>query len=64
MNAANESAVAAFLHDRIAFYDIPKVIERCMDEARYIENPTLDDIFMINYEVRRSADEMIEKMER
>jgi 1-deoxy-D-xylulose-5-phosphate reductoisomerase len=64
MNAANESAVAAFLHDRIAFYDIPKVIERCMDEARYIENPTLDDIFMINDEVRRSADEMIEKMER
>ena len=64
LNAANESAVAAFLHDRIGFYDIPKVIERCMEDARYIENPTLDDIFMINDEIRRSADEMIEKMER
>lgn len=64
MNAANESAVAAFLRDRIGFYDIPQIISECMEKAEAIKEPTLDDIFMTNAEVRRMADAMIEKMER
>ncbi len=64
MNAANESAVAAFLRDRIGFYDIPHIISECMEKAEAIKEPTLDDIFMTNAEVRRMADAMIEKMER
>lgn len=31
LNAANEVAVDAFLHDRIGFTDIPRVVEACMD---------------------------------
>lgn len=64
MNAANESAVAAFLHDKIGFYDIPQVIGECMEKAAYIESPTLEDIFTINDETRREADKIIEAMER
>lgn len=31
LNAANEVAVDAFLHDRVGFTDIPRVVEACMD---------------------------------
>ena len=50
MNAANEAAVAAYLHDKIAFYDIPKTVSRVMDGVKFVENPTLEDIFSTNAE--------------
>ena len=50
MNAANEAAVAAYLKDQIAFYDIPKTVSRVMDGVKFVENPTLDDIFSTNSE--------------
>ena len=50
MNAANEAAVAAYLHDRIAFYDIPKTISHVMAGVKFVENPTLEDIFSTNSE--------------
>ena len=45
MNAANEAAVAAYLQDRIRFYDIPATIENVMGEIAFIDNPGADDIF-------------------
>ena len=48
MNAANEAAVAAYLRERIAFYDIPALIAACMDAVPFIEKPTLDDILATN----------------
>jgi len=45
MNAANEAAVAAYLQDRIRFYDIPEIISRVMDGVNFVADPTLDDIF-------------------
>ena len=49
MNAANEAAVAAYLKDRIGFYDIARGI--C-----YIEQPTLEDIFATHEEAYRLAE--------
>ncbi|CAC5344798.1 MULTISPECIES: 1-deoxy-D-xylulose-5-phosphate reductoisomerase [Planktothrix] len=46
LNAANEQAVALFLEEKIAFLDIPKVIELTCDRHQ-IDNrkdPTLEDI--------------------
>ncbi len=46
LNAANEQAVALFLEEKIAFLDIPRVIELTCDRHR-IDNrqdPTLEDI--------------------
>ncbi|WRH65760.1 MAG: 1-deoxy-D-xylulose-5-phosphate reductoisomerase [Planktothrix sp. GU0601_MAG3] len=46
LNAANEQAVALFLEEKIAFLDIPKVIESTCDRHQ-IDNrqdPTLEDI--------------------
>lgn len=48
MNAANEAAVAAYLHGRIAFYDIPDLIAACMDAVPFIAQPTVDDILDTN----------------
>ena len=56
MNAANEAAVAAYLKDRIGFYDIARSISRVMDRIGYVENPSLDDIFSTHEEAYRMAE--------
>jgi len=44
MNAANETAVEAFLNGLIGFTDIPRWIEQAMQQIAYIANPTLDQL--------------------
>ena len=56
MNAANEAAVAAYLKDRIGFYDIPRTISRVMETMDYIASPSLDDIFATHEEAYRRAE--------
>lgn len=43
-NAANEKAVALFLDRKIAYQQIPEMIESCMEVADFIANPTVDEI--------------------
>ena len=59
VNAANEVCVAAFLNDRVKFTDMPRLIERAMDEATYILKPTLDDYLETDKEIRRMVEEWI-----
>ena len=59
VNAANEICVAAFLNDRVRFTDMPRLIERAMDEATYILKPTLDDYLETDKEIRRMVEEWI-----
>lgn len=61
MNAANEIAVAEYLKEKISFYQISDVIEKCMNNIPFIEKPCLDDIFTTNDEARRMAEQLIEK---
>ena len=58
MNAANESAVYAFLKNKIGFLDIADTVEKAMDEWQNIEKPTLDDIITANNEVRSKYDKL------
>jgi len=44
LNAANESAVEAFLENRISFTHIPAVIRKRMEQHTVIQDPTLSDI--------------------
>ncbi len=44
LNAANETAVSSFLEGKIKFLDIPKLIEKKLEEHKVIDNPTLEDI--------------------
>ena len=59
LNAANESAVAAYLRDEIPFYGISDVVGECMEKAAFIAEPTIEDIFETNRQARTAADLMI-----
>ena len=59
VNAANEVCVAAFLNDRVKFTDMPKLIERAMQNTPYILAPTLEDYLETDKEVRRTVEEWI-----
>lgn len=57
INAANEVAVAAFLHDRISFHDIYRVIESTLASVAHIADPNYDDYVATNAEARAKAEE-------
>ena len=59
MNAANELAVYAFLHNRIGFLDITDVIERTMEKVSFINKPTLDEYLESDGEARHYAADLI-----
>ena len=59
MNAANEAAVAAYLKERIGFYEITDIVERCMDGGPFIASPDMDDIFRTNDETLKMAEDLI-----
>ena len=59
MNAANEAAVAAFLQEKIGFYDITDVVADCMAGAEFAADPDLDMIFRTNEEAYAKALERI-----
>ena len=62
MNAANEAAVAAFLQDRIGFYQITDVVQECMQGADFVAEPDLDAIFATNEETLIKAREIISRI--
>ncbi|KOR36936.1 MULTISPECIES: 1-deoxy-D-xylulose-5-phosphate reductoisomerase [Planktothricoides] len=57
LNAANEQAVALFLDEKIAFLDIPRVIEKTCDrhQGNNCQNPSLDDILAADSWARQAV---------
>ena len=55
VNAANEIAVAAFLNEKIGFQDIPKIIERAMQNMWFMAEPTYNDYVATDNETRAMA---------
>lgn len=55
LNAANEIAVAAFLHDKIGFLDIAKINEKTMNAVSYQKNTSLESLVETDTEARRVA---------
>jgi 1-deoxy-D-xylulose-5-phosphate reductoisomerase len=55
LNAANEVAVDAFLHDKIKFLQIAELNEKCMNKVSFIQNPSLEDYVNTDSETRRVA---------
>lgn len=43
-NAANEFAVARFLDGKIKYLQIAEIIEHCMNECKFINNPSVEEI--------------------
>jgi len=59
LNAANETAVAAFLEERIRLTDIPRVIEAVLDRHESRPVTDLDTVLETDRAARRSASEEI-----
>lgn len=58
LNAANEVAVELFLHERIRFTDIPRVVERCMNHHTTREPHSVDEILDADRQARIRAREI------
>lgn len=52
LNAANEEAVFEFLDGKIKLFDIINVTEHMVSKHNVIQNPTIDEIFEIDSEIR------------
>jgi 1-deoxy-D-xylulose-5-phosphate reductoisomerase len=65
LNAANEQAVALFIDEKIAFLDIPKVIEKACDKHRndFTDTPNLEDILAADIWARNIVLELSEKLD-
>jgi 1-deoxy-D-xylulose-5-phosphate reductoisomerase len=61
INAANEIVVNAFLEDRIGFLEMSDVIERCMEDLQFIENPTLNNYLETDQHTRIFAGQLVTK---
>jgi len=55
LNAANEVAVNAFLHDRIGFLEMSDLIEKTMQKSNFVLKPTYEDYVASDAEARDLA---------
>ena len=62
LNAANEEAVFAFLDGKIKLYNIYEIVEKMMSEHKVIQNPTIDEIFEIDKDIREKTKEFIKTL--
>lgn len=60
LNAANEVAVAAFLHDQLAYSEIAEVVDRALNRFSAVAvTKTLDDVIGLDCEVRNQMSELM-----
>ena len=62
LNAANEEAVFAFLDGHIRLYDIYTITEKMMTSHNVIQNPSIDEIFEIDNQIRIKTKEYIKHL--
>jgi 1-deoxy-D-xylulose-5-phosphate reductoisomerase len=60
LNAANETAVHAFLEGRIGFLDIAATVERALERISAAKLDSLDDVYNLDRTAREVAAELIE----
>lgn len=61
INAANEVVVNAFLQDQIGFLQMSDVIEKCMQEIGFIEQPGLNNYLETDQHTRIFANQLVTK---
>ena len=59
LNAANEIAVSGFLKDKVGFLEMSDVVESCMGQISFLENPSYEDYVLTDKETRQRALELI-----
>jgi len=60
LNAANEIAVDAFLHDKITFLGMSDLIDRSMQRVAFLMDPQYEDYVSTDLETRRIATELLQ----
>lgn len=60
LNAANEIAVDAFLHERIGFLQMSNLIETVLERTTFIATPSYNDYVACDTETRQIARELVE----
>ena len=63
LNAANEEAVFEFLAGKIKLFDIISAVEKMLDTHNVVKNPSLDEIFAIDNEIRIKTKEYLSSKE-
>ena len=63
MNAANEEAVFAFLDGKIKLYNIYEITKKMCDNHSIIKNPSIDEIFKVDKEIREKTKEYITRIQ-
>jgi 1-deoxy-D-xylulose-5-phosphate reductoisomerase len=61
MNAANEIAVDAFLHDQVGFLKMSDIIDQTLETVEFIRDPDYEDFVISDREARRIANQLIGK---
>ncbi|HET6244393.1 MAG: 1-deoxy-D-xylulose-5-phosphate reductoisomerase [Bacteroidetes bacterium] len=59
INAANEVMVDAFLQEKVAFFKMPELIEKCMQKINFISKPVYDDYVQTDIETRKVAKDLL-----
>lgn len=59
LNGANEAAVALFLEDKIAFLDIPRLVEEALGRVPAVGDPSLEDILNADQAARKAVYESV-----
>src|SRR5450759_1415688 len=63
LNAANEMAVRAFLDEKIAFTQLPDIVEYTMENSLYSKSPDLDFLEVTDTNARETALTYINKLQ-
>ena len=59
LNAANEEAVFAFLDGKITLCQIVEIVEKMLLEHKIVQNPSIDEIFEVDNNVRMLTKKMV-----
>ena len=62
LNAANEEAVYAFLEGKITLCQIVDITQKMLEEHKIIPNPSIDEIFEVDEEIREKTKELIRNL--
>ena len=61
LNAADEEAVFAFLEGKIKLFDIYEITKQIYDSHTIIKNPTIEEIFETDKEIREKTKELVKR---
>jgi len=64
LSASNEEAVKAFIHNRVSFMTIPKIVEGVLKKHKFMRKPTLTQICQCDLWAKEEAKKMIQRREK